>query len=63
MVLCNLQVHWADLEAAKEEERRKEIGFMIGSGWSKVTEAEAQSLLLGTSSNVLLVRSSCSLLK
>ena len=40
-------MRWADLEAAKEEERKKEIGFVIGSGWSKVTEEEARTILLG----------------
>lgn len=45
--ILSFQVRWADLEAAKEEARRKEIGFVIGSGWSKVSEEEAQKLLLG----------------
>lgn len=45
------RVRWADMEAAKEEQRRKEIGFVIGSGWSKVSEEEAQKLLLGKRTN------------
>lgn len=40
-------MRWADLEAAKEEERKKKMGFVIGSSWSKVSEEEAQSLLMG----------------
>ena len=42
-------MRWADLEAAKEEEKMKEMGFVIGRGWSKVTEEEARSILLGES--------------
>lgn len=44
-------MRWADLEAIKEEERRKEIGFVIGSGWSKVSEEEAKNLLLGNTNS------------
>ena len=43
----HVQVRWADLEAIKDEERRKKVGFVIGSGWSKVSEEEAQNLLMG----------------
>ena len=43
-------MRWADLEAAKEEEKMKEMGFVIGRGWSKVTE-EARSILLGESNS------------
>ncbi len=43
-----LQVRWADLEAAKEEQRKREIGFCIGSSWTKVSEEEAESILKGT---------------
>lgn len=41
----NRQVRWADLEAAKEEMRKKEIGFSLGTGWSKVTEEEVERIL------------------
>ena len=41
------QVRWADLEAAKEEQRKREVGFCIGTSWSKVSEEEAESILLG----------------
>jgi len=46
-VLHLLQVRWADLEAAKEEQRKREVGFCIGTSWSKVSEEEAESILLG----------------
>ena len=42
-----LQVRWADLEEAKEEQRKREIGFCIGTSWSKVSEEEAEHILLG----------------
>ena len=46
------QVRWADLEAKKEEERRKrEVGFCIGGSWGHVTEEEAQAILRGTGSS------------
>lgn len=41
------QVRWADLEEAKEEQRKREIGFCIGTSWSKVSEEEAEHILLG----------------
>ncbi len=41
------QVRWADLEAAKEEQRKREIGFCIGSSWTKVSEEEADAILKG----------------
>ena len=46
-ILHLLQVRWADLEAAKEEQRKREVGFCIGTSWSKVSEEEAESILLG----------------
>lgn len=33
------------MEEAKEVQRRKEIGFCIGSEWSKVSEEEATEIL------------------
>ena len=42
-----LQVRWADLEAEKEEKLKREIGFCIGSTWSKVSEEEAETILRG----------------
>ncbi len=33
------------MEAAKEEQLRKEIGFTIGSKWSAVSEEEIQKIL------------------
>ena len=49
------QVRWADLEAAKEEQRKKEMGFCIGGGWSQVTAEEAETILSGkTSTSVAL---------
>ena len=49
IILC-IQVRWADLEAEKEKERRKEIGFHIGGEWTKISEEEAEGLLHGNSS-------------
>lgn len=46
---CYSQVRWADLEAEKEEQKKREIGFVIGSGWSQVSEEEATRLLRGDS--------------
>ena len=43
-----MQVRWADLEAKKEEQRRREVGFCIGGSWGQVTEEEAQAILMGT---------------
>ncbi len=42
-------MRWADLEAIREEEERKKMGFVMGSGWSRVSDEEAQQLLLGSS--------------
>ena len=42
-----LQVRWADLEAKKEEQRRRDVGFCIGGQWGQVTEEEAQTILMG----------------
>ncbi|XP_019851537.1 PREDICTED: YLP motif-containing protein 1-like [Amphimedon queenslandica] len=39
------RVRWADLEEAKEEIRKKEIGFSLGGGWSKVSEDEVNRIL------------------
>ena len=48
-----LQVRWADLEAKKEEERKKrEVGFCIGGTWGKMSEEEAQAFLRGTATSV-----------
>jgi len=44
-------VRWADLEAIKEEEERKQMGFVMGSRWSKVTDEEARKLLMGGSAD------------
>ena len=41
------QVRWADLEAKKEEERRREVGFCIGGSWGQVSEEEARAILTG----------------
>jgi len=41
------QVRWADLEAKKEEELQKEMGFHIGGKWAKISEEEAAGLLHG----------------
>jgi hypothetical protein len=38
-------VRWADLEEAKEDLRKKEIGFTLGSRWSKMTEDEIERIL------------------
>ena len=38
-------MRWADLEAAKEEMKRKEIGFTIGSRWNHVSEEEIHKIL------------------
>ena len=46
-----MQVRWADLEAEKEKKRKREIGFCIGSSWSKVSEEEAEAILKGTKSS------------
>ena len=49
---CVSQVRWADLEAKKEEERRrKAVGFCIGGSWRQVSEEEAQAILAGTVSH------------
>ena len=45
--LSCLQVRWADLEARKEEQRRREVGFCIGGQWGQVSEEEAHSILMG----------------
>lgn len=45
MNIILLQVRWADLEEAKEEIRKKEIGFSLGAGWSKVSEDEVNRIL------------------
>jgi len=37
------------LEAEKEKERRKEMGFHIGGEWTKISEEEAEGLLHGNS--------------
>ena len=48
-----LQVRWADLEVAKEEQRKKEVGVCIGGGWSQLTAEEAETILRGrTNTNV-----------
>ena len=44
-----IQVRWADLEAEKEKECKKEIGFQIGGEWTKISEEEAEGLLHGNS--------------
>ena len=33
------------MEAAKEEQRQKEIGFTIGSRWNEVSEEEIERIL------------------
>ena len=40
-------MRWADLEAIRDEEERKKMGFVMGSGWSKVSDEEARQLLMG----------------
>ena len=44
-MLYYLQVRWADLEAAKEKQMKKEIGFTIGSEWNQVSEEEVERIL------------------
>ena len=48
----SLQVRWADLEAAKEEQRKKEVGFCIGGGWSQLTAEEAETILRGRTNSI-----------
>ena len=45
------QVRWADLEAIKEAEEIKKMGFVMGSGWTKPTEEEAHKLLTGNATD------------
>ena len=40
-------MRWADLEAIKEAEEIKKMGFVMGSGWTKPTEEETHKLLMG----------------
>lgn len=42
------KVRWADLEAKKDEQRKREVGFCIGGSWGRVTEEEARAILTGT---------------
>ena len=35
-----IKVCWGDLEAAKEEQRKNEVGFCIGGGWSQLIAEE-----------------------
>ena len=42
-----LQVRWADLETAEEEQRKKEVGFCIGGGWSQLSAEETETILRG----------------
>ena len=41
-----MQVRWADLEALKQEKRRREVGFSLGSSWNKMSEEEVERILL-----------------
>ena len=45
LITYYLQVRWADLEAAKENQMKKEIGFTIGSEWNQVSEEEVERIL------------------
>ena len=49
----SIQVRWADLEAAKEEQHKKEVGFCIGGGWSQLTAEEAETILRGRTNSTL----------
>ena len=40
-------MRWADLEAKKEKQRERDVGFSIGGSWGQVSDEEAQALLLG----------------
>lgn len=44
-------MRWADLEALKEEKKRREVGFSLGSRWNSMSEEEVEKILLhGTTS-------------
>ena len=41
-------MRWADLEAMKEEKKRREVGFSLGSRWNKMSEEEVEDILHGS---------------
>ena len=41
-------MRWADLEAMKEEKKRREVGFSLGSRWNKMSEEEVENILHGS---------------
>ena len=50
-IFVSHQVRWADLEAKKEQQRKRDVGFCIGGSWGQVTEEEAHALLTGAKTN------------